>query len=86
VSDIIPSLSSIYSLVLFYSKVLDLILSDLPKDDVVASIANYLRSVAGDIKENRIPLHKYIISKSLTKGKQHEGEKKKQKHPPFMSH
>ena len=69
-SDIIPSLSSIYSLVLFYSKVLDLILSDLPKDDVVASIANYLRSVAGDIKENRIPLHKYIISKSLTKGKQ----------------
>lgn len=47
---------------------LDFILSDNNREEVVKKIHEYLRQLGEDIKESRIPLQKYVITKTLTKG------------------
>lgn len=49
------------------SYVLDRILSGQSRDDVVADIHACLRQVAQDIKEGKVQLRKFIITKGLTK-------------------
>jgi DNA polymerase alpha subunit A len=47
--------------------VLDQILSGTAADDVVSGIHDHMRQVASQVRNNQVPLNKYIIHKSLTK-------------------
>ncbi|CAG9462303.1 unnamed protein product [Pedinophyceae sp. YPF-701] len=46
---------------------LDHIFSDASKEDVVAQIHEHLREVAAAMREGKVPTHKFIITKQLTK-------------------
>lgn len=47
--------------------ILDHILSGKPRDEVLEAIQTYLRSQGELIRQNKIPLKQYIITKQLTK-------------------
>jgi len=47
--------------------VLDQILSGVSQDEVISSIHEHMRTVAAEVRGNKVPLNKYIIHKSLTK-------------------
>ncbi|KAI8366243.1 DNA polymerase family B-domain-containing protein [Blakeslea trispora] len=60
--------------------VLELILSDRDREDVVAEIHAYLEVVAEQIRQGDIPLEKYTINKQLTKRPQDYADAKSQPH------
>ncbi|KAL7325370.1 DNA-directed DNA polymerase alpha catalytic subunit pol1 [Mucor circinelloides] len=60
--------------------VLDLILSDREREDVVTEIHAYLEVVAEQIRQGDIPLEKYVINKQLTKRPQDYADAKSQPH------
>ncbi|KAI8375408.1 DNA polymerase family B-domain-containing protein [Choanephora cucurbitarum] len=60
--------------------VLQLILSDRDREDVVAEIHAYLEVVAEQIRQGDIPLEKYTINKQLTKRPQDYADAKSQPH------
>ncbi|KAI8642206.1 DNA polymerase family B-domain-containing protein [Parasitella parasitica] len=60
--------------------VLDLILSDREREDVVTEIHAYLEIVAEQIRQGDIPLEKYVINKQLTKRPQDYADAKSQPH------
>ncbi|KAI9485969.1 MAG: DNA polymerase family B-domain-containing protein [Benjaminiella poitrasii] len=60
--------------------VLNLILSDKDREDVVAEIHAYLEVVAEQIRQGDIPLEKYVINKQLTKRPQDYADAKNQPH------
>jgi DNA polymerase alpha subunit A len=62
------------------SRVLDLILSDRDREDVVSEIHAYLEIVAEQIRQGDIPLEKYVINKQLTKRPQDYADAKSQPH------
>ncbi|KAJ1633420.1 hypothetical protein T492DRAFT_1142813 [Pavlovales sp. CCMP2436] len=49
------------------SKVLDLLLSARPRDEIVEAVHEYLRAVAAAVRANQLPIEQYAISKGLTK-------------------
>lgn len=62
------------------SHVLDLILSDKEREDVINEIHLYLEVVAEKIRRGDIPLEKYTINKQLTKRPQDYADAKNQPH------
>ncbi|KAG2209774.1 hypothetical protein INT47_001922 [Mucor saturninus] len=62
------------------SHVLDLILSDKEREDVINEIHLYLEVVAEKIRQGEIPLEKYTINKQLTKKPQDYADAKTQPH------
>ncbi|CEP11993.1 hypothetical protein [Parasitella parasitica] len=60
--------------------VLDLILSDREREDVVTEIHAYLEIIAEQIRQGDIPLEKYVINKQLTKRPQDYADAKSQPH------
>ncbi|KAG1468258.1 hypothetical protein G6F56_003936 [Rhizopus delemar] len=62
------------------SRVLDLILSDRERDDVVNEIHTYLEVTGERIRQGEIPLEKYVINKQLTKRPQDYADSKSQPH------
>lgn len=62
------------------SHVLDLILSDKEREDVVNEIHVYLEVVAERIRQGDIPLENYVINKQLTKRPQDYADAKNQPH------
>ncbi|RCI00936.1 DNA-directed DNA polymerase alpha catalytic subunit pol1, partial [Rhizopus stolonifer] len=62
------------------SHVLNLILSDRDREDVVAEVHAYLEVVAEQIRQGDIPLEKYVINKQLTKRPQDYSDAKSQPH------
>lgn len=62
------------------SHVLDLILSDKEREDVVSEIHLYLEVIAEKIRQGDIPLEKYTINKQLTKKPQDYADAKNQPH------
>jgi DNA polymerase alpha subunit A len=60
---------------------LDKILKSSAKDEVVDNIHGYLRGMADDIRQGKIPLKKFAITKSLTKSPEdYKGDSKSQPH------
>ncbi|CAO3621927.1 unnamed protein product [Cunninghamella blakesleeana] len=62
------------------SHVLELILSNMEREEVVEKIHTYLRDVADQIRRNDIPLEKYVINKQLTKRPEDYNDAKSQPH------
>lgn len=62
------------------SHVLDLILSDKEREDVVNEIHTYLEVVAEKIRQGEIPLEKFVINKQLTKRPVDYADAKNQPH------
>ncbi|KAG1054455.1 hypothetical protein G6F43_003533 [Rhizopus delemar] len=62
------------------SHVLDLILSDKERDEVVNEIHTYLEVTVERIRQGEIPLEKYVINKQLTKRPQDYADAKSQPH------
>lgn len=62
------------------SRVLDLILSDRERDEVVNEIHTYLEVTVERIRQGEIPLEKYVINKQLTKRPQDYADAKSQPH------
>ena len=62
------------------SFVLDKILSNLNREDVVDAIHSFLRQVGDDVRNGSIPLEKYIITKSLTRNPEEYADTKNQPH------
>eukprot|EP01113_Clastostelium_recurvatum_P044377 TRINITY_DN7487_c0_g1_i3.p1 TRINITY_DN7487_c0_g1~~TRINITY_DN7487_c0_g1_i3.p1 ORF type:complete len:1514 (-),score=286.83 TRINITY_DN7487_c0_g1_i3:28-4569(-) len=60
--------------------VLDFILSGATRDEVVERIHKYLQEQALAIRENKIPLQKYIVNKGLTKHPKEYPDAKSQPH------
>lgn len=61
-------------------KVLDFILSDTPKEQIVEQIFEYLSNVKKELDLNEIPLAAYIITKQLTKAISAYGDIRSQPH------
>ena len=59
---------------------LDRILSGNPREEVVASIHEHLRSISSAVKEDKVPLHKFVITKQLTKRPEDYPDAKNQPH------
>eukprot|EP00039_Didymoeca_costata_P010754 m.145616 g.145616 ORF g.145616 m.145616 type:complete len:1518 (-) comp14951_c0_seq3:205-4758(-) len=62
------------------SYVLNQILSRESREDLVDACHEYLRGVAEDVNNERVPIEKYIIHKGLTKDPSHYSDKKSQPH------
>ncbi|KAI9281846.1 DNA polymerase family B-domain-containing protein [Sporodiniella umbellata] len=62
------------------SHVLNLILSDRERDDVVNEIHTYLEVIGERIRQGEIPLDKFVINKQLTKRPQDYADSKSQPH------
>jgi DNA polymerase alpha subunit A len=50
---------SIGTYLIFYSTILDLILSGKPREEIIDGIHQYLRSVREDIEQNKVPIAQY---------------------------
>ncbi|KAI9303501.1 DNA polymerase family B-domain-containing protein [Cunninghamella echinulata] len=62
------------------SHVLELILSNLDREEVVEKIHAYLREVGDQIRNNEVPLEKFVINKQLTKSPEEYSDAKSQPH------
>ncbi|KAG1174483.1 hypothetical protein G6F71_004866 [Rhizopus microsporus] len=62
------------------SRVLELILSDKERDEVINEIYTYLEVTVERIRQGDIPLEKYVINKQLTKRPQDYADAKSQPH------
>ncbi|KAI8147542.1 hypothetical protein BJV82DRAFT_654233 [Fennellomyces sp. T-0311] len=62
------------------SRVLSFILSEKDREEVVDEIHNYLQQVGKEIRENEVPLEKFVINKQLTKNPQEYADAKAQPH------
>lgn len=62
------------------SHVLDLILSEKNREEVVEEIHEYLRSVGAKIRNGEVPVAKFVINKGLTKAPSDYADAKSQPH------
>jgi DNA polymerase alpha subunit A len=62
------------------STVLELILSEKDREEVVDEIHQYLEKVGEQIRNNEVPLEKYVINKQLTKKPSEYADAKSQPH------
>jgi DNA polymerase alpha subunit A len=62
------------------SHVLDLILSEKNREEVVEEIHEYLRGIGAKIRNGEIPIAKFVINKSLTKNPGDYADAKSQPH------
>lgn len=60
--------------------VLNQILSDLDREDVLQNIHSHLTDIGTAIRDNQVPLEKFIINKSLTKAPEDYNDAKAQPH------
>jgi DNA polymerase alpha subunit A len=63
-----------------FSFVLDQILSGKQREEVVETIHSFLRQKADEIRQGKVPLAKYIITKGLTKNPEEYPDAKSQPH------
>ena len=62
------------------SKVLDFILSGMPREELVSAILEYLRGIQSQVENNELGIEQYIITKALTKAPQDYPDAKSQPH------